>query len=141
MPDVYYPSRQGTQLMREFRTKNYTVRVTAEDEFDLDLSFDEDDSVRNGLDSGDLIAFTAHVQVIHRPTGTILGDDYLGSCIYKSYADFMDHRECGKQNRAWAAAGETGKCGSYFSDMISEAIGEARKNYSKMTAGKLREVR
>lgn len=125
-------------LMREFVTPNYRVRITAETEYDLDLSWDETDRTQKQLESGDLIAFCAHVQVTHRPSGAVLGNDYLGNCIYKSFADFMDHRACGRQNRKWARQGKAGRCGSYFSDMIREAIREARDSYQTLTQGKLR---
>lgn len=127
-------------VMRQFQTKNYTVRISAQPEFDLDLSFDDTGEVAQRLDRGELIAFCAHVQVIHRPTGAVLGEDYLGNCVYESFDEFMDHRECAKQNREYAARGEAGRCGSYFAQMIGEAIGEARKNYSKMQLGQLRQA-
>jgi hypothetical protein len=50
----------------------------------------------------------------------------------------MDHRACGKQNRKWAKQGKEGRCGSYFSDMIGEAIAEARKTRKKMDISPLR---
>lgn len=125
-------------VMREFHTPNYIVRATAEEEYDLDLSFDEDGSVRDGIESGRFIVFCAHVEVIHRPTGATLGEDYLGNCIYESFDDFMDHRACGRQNRKWAKQGKSGQCGSYFSDMIHEAIAEARKTFPKAQLGQLR---
>ena len=111
--------------MREFKTKQFIVRCEALEDNDLDFSFDEDGSVRDGLDDGTFIAFTAHVEVFYR--GRSVGEDYLGSCIYKSFEDFMDHRACGKQNRTYALRGIKTQCGSYFSDMIKEAISEARK--------------
>lgn len=111
-------------IMREFKTKHFTVRAEALEEYDLDLSFDEDGSIRKDLDSGRLIAFCAHVAVYYK--GLKVGEDYLGNCIYESVDDFMDHRICGKQNREWINQGITSRCGSYFSDMIHEAISEAR---------------
>lgn len=126
------------ELIREFKTSNYIVRVSAEEEFDVDLSWDDDGSTHKGLNNGSLIVFCAHVEVIHRPTGARLGEDYLGNCIYKSLNDFMDHRACGKQNRKWAKQGKEGRCGSYFAGMIHQAISEARKNYQKTRAGQLR---
>ncbi len=129
---------RNENVMREFQTPNYIVRATAEEEFDVDLSWDEDGSVRDGINSGEFIVFCAHVEVVHRPTGAVLGEDYLGNCIYRSFDDFMDHRACGKQNREWAAKGEKGQCGSYFADMIHEAIAKARKNRGKMKLGQLR---
>lgn len=127
-------------VMREFHTENYLVRVSAEEEWDVDLSFDKTGRVRKQIESGDLIMFCAHVEVIHKPTGAVLGEDYLGNCIYKSFEDFMDHRKCGKQNRKWAKQGKEGRCGSYFADMIGEAIREARENYPNTRLGQLRKV-
>ena len=127
-------------VMREFHTANYTVRISAEEEFDSDLSWDDTGRVRKQLECGDLIEFCAHVEVIHKATGAVLGEDYLGSCIYKSFEDFMDHRACGRQNRKWAKQGKEGRCGSYFAQMIGEAIAEARKAYSKMSLGQLRQA-
>ena len=126
-------------VMREFHTPNFTIRISAEEEQDLDLSFDESGRVQKQLEKGSLIAFVAHVEVIHRTTGAVLGEDYLGGCIYKSFADFMDHRACGKQNRKWAKQGKQGQCGSYFKEMISEVIGEARKELSELKTVKVRQ--
>ena len=125
-------------VMREFKTKNYLVRVSAEEETDLDLSWDDTGSTAKGLESGKFIAFVAYVEVIHVPTGTVLGKVALGNCIYKSFDDFMDHRACGKQNRKRAKQGKEGRCGSCFSDMIGKAIAEARKTRKKMDISPLR---
>ena len=125
-------------VMREFETKNFIVRASAEEEFDLDLSWDDDGSVRKGLKSGQFIAFCAHVEVIHKDTGAVLGEDYLGNCIYKSFDDFMDHRVCGRQNRKLKQQKKAGRCGSYFTDMIHEAISEARKQAHKLNTLQLR---
>lgn len=110
--------------MREFRTKHFRVVADAIEDCDIDLSWDDDGSIRKGLESGKYIAFCARVRVFYK--GSEVGSDYLGGCIYESFEDFMDHRECGKQNRQWAAEGKEGRCGSYFKDMISQAISEAR---------------
>ena len=111
--------------MRRFKTKHFTVIVEALEEQDLDLSWDDDGSIAEGLQSGEFIAFCAHVKVLLN--GRVVGEDYLGNCIYRSFDDFLDHRECGKQNRELAAQGKEGRCGSYFTDMIHTAIVEARK--------------
>jgi hypothetical protein len=84
--------------IREFKTKNFHVVIDAVEECDLDLSWDEDGSTREGLDNGSLIAFCARARVFLR--GKEIASDYLGNCIYKSLEDFADHIECGRQNRA-----------------------------------------
>jgi hypothetical protein len=88
-------SKIGT--IREFKTSNFHVVVDALEEWDTDLSFDEDGSTRKGLENGNLIAFCARARVFLR--GKEIASDYLGGCIYKSLEDFVDHKECGKQNR------------------------------------------
>jgi hypothetical protein len=112
-------------IIREFKTKNFKVVVDAEEDYDLDLSFDEDGSVRKDLERGKLISFSARVQVFFK--GNEVATDYLGGCIYKSIEEFQDHREVGKQNAEYERKGESGRCGSYFRDMIRTACEEARK--------------
>jgi hypothetical protein len=120
--------------IRTIETANYRVSVDAYEDYDLDLSWDEDGSVREGLESGKYIAFCAKASVTHLPTGIELADDYLGGCIYESLEAFMDHRACGVQNREYAAKGESGRCGSYFTDMIRTVIGEARETQRALCA-------
>ncbi len=114
--------------IREFNTPNFRVIVDATEDYDVDLSFDEDGSVRKDLESGRLISFCVRAQVFHKETGDLLASDYLGNCIYKSLEDFADHKECGKQNREYEARGESGRCGSYFSDMITTVCKKARQH-------------
>lgn len=83
--------------IREFKTRHFRVIVDAIEESDLDLSFDDSGETARQLDNGSLIAFCARVRVL--TDGLEIGSDYLGNCIYKSLADFEDHRECGRQNR------------------------------------------
>jgi hypothetical protein len=85
--------------IRTFETANFRVSVDAEYDYDTDLSFDDTGKVREQIERGDLIAFQVAVTVTHKPTGTELGTDYLGGCIYESIDAFMDHRACGVQNR------------------------------------------
>ena len=125
--------------IREFRTKNFTVRVVAEPDYDLDLSFDESGEVADKVESGEYVAFCAHAYVVG-PNGETLADDYLGGCIYESYDAFMDHRACGRQNRENEAQGKTGRCGSYFVDMVHEVCTEARKALLTAQSVKVRTV-
>ena len=91
-------SYQSLGTIREFETKNFRVVIDALEEYE-DLSWDEDHSVRQGLENGSLVCFCARAFVEFKPTGEILGSDYLGQCIYSSYEDFEDHRTCGIANR------------------------------------------
>jgi hypothetical protein len=112
------------ETIRRFNTKNFSVVVEALEETDLDLSWDDKGDVAKKLRRGELVAFCARVRVLLH--GQEIGVNYLGGCIYESYSAFMDHKECGKQNREYEKQGSYVRCGSYFSGMISETIGEAR---------------
>lgn len=122
--------------IREFKTRNFTVLVTAQEDDDLDLSLDNDESIQEAIDRGELIAFCVKATVYHR--GNELATDYLGGCIYKSIEDFMDHKECGKQNKLYAAKGEAGRCGSYFTDMVKTVCREAREELRMLQNIKVR---
>ncbi len=124
--------------IRTFETANFKVSIDAEYDYDTDLSFDDTGEVQRKLENGEFLAFQVAVTVTHKPTSTELGADYLGGCIYESIEAFMDHRECGKANREYERKGERGRCGSYFADMIHEAIKEARKEVAKLKGIQLR---
>ena len=115
--------------IREFKTRNFTVRMTAEEECDLDLSWDDDGSVRAGLESGRFVAFCAKCAVYFK--GNEVATDYLGNCIYESPRAFMDHVGIKHYSPNPGTIPEGG-CGSYFPDMIRTAIAEARKEIASM---------
>jgi hypothetical protein len=94
-----------------FTTARITVDLELHDCDDLDLSWDEDGSVLDGLERGVFIAFDASVVV--RLDGHEVGRDWLGQCIYRSADDFRYG-------------------GGYFPDMVREAIAEARRNIAKL---------
>ena len=92
------------ELIREFQTPNFTIRVEAQPEYDLDLSWDETGETRNMLERGEWIAFCAKASVIHH--GAEIATDYLGECIYRNLEEFAS--------------------GAYCRDMISIVCAEAR---------------
>lgn len=92
-------ANQSLGTIREFKTENFQVIVDAVEEFDLDLSWDEDGSQTRKIENGSLIAFCARARVFLNSTGQELASDYLGNCIYESLEAFEDHRECGAANR------------------------------------------
>ena len=94
-----------------FSTKNFTVKWYVSPCEDLDLSWDDDGSIREGLLEGRYVAFDCEIAVYLR--GLKIGADYLGQCIYENAVDFRtDH---------------IGSKGSYFTDMVREAIRDARQ--------------
>ena len=116
-------------VLWERKTPHFIVRLTAEFEQSPDSSW-WDDEIREKMESGEYGAYVFCVQVIERGTGAEIGAAYLGDSIYADPRDFVDHRACGRANREYAAKGAAGRCGSYFSDMMGEAIAEARKAYA-----------
>lgn len=112
-------------VIRRFQTDNFVVIVDAIEDEGIDLSWDESGETASALESGRYMAFCARARVLYQ--GEEIASDYLGGCIYESAAAFMDHRECGKQNRELAARGESSRCGSYFTDMIHSVCADARK--------------
>lgn len=118
---------RALEIIRTFETKQFRVVVAAEEEPDLDLSWDETGETARGIDNGTCVAFCAHAYVVHKLTGIKLADDYLGNCVYESFNAFMDHKECGAQNREYEARGISGRCGSYFASMVKTVCSAARE--------------
>lgn len=108
--------------IRQFKTRNFTVIITAEPEYDPDFSFDESGETEHNVRNGIWECFCAKVAVTCN--GHELATDYLGNCIYADPMEFMDHKGRGR--------GKNAKYGSYFSDMVSTAIADARKELAKL---------
>lgn len=113
------------RIMWEFSTSSFTIVWTVEPCYDLDLSWDDDGSVREGLESGRYVAFDSAVTVYYR--GREVASDYLGQSIYEDPSEFRDH--IGRNRKGY---------GSYFSDMVRQAIHAARKELA--ATPKLRKV-
>lgn len=115
-------------IIRRFRTAQFVVIVDAVDDNDADMSWDDEGETTRAIERGDLMLFAVRTRVLHDVLGEV-SCDYLGGCVYKSPAEFQDHRECAKQTRKLRAehGNENVVCGSYFASGISEAIAGARK--------------
>lgn len=98
-----------------FKTRNFTIELQATPCQDLDLFWDEAGETADKIESGVWKAFDARVVVLFR--GAEVGADYLGQCIYEDPAEFRDH--IGVRAKGY---------GSYFSDMVRQAIQDARNN-------------
>lgn len=112
-----------------FNTANFRVTLECAPDDDYENDVEDDGETAANLESGLWTAYQFKVAV-YDAHGHEIGADYLGGSIYENPSDFMDHRACGRANREHAAAGRAGRCGSYFRDMITAAIAEARKNYN-----------
>ena len=107
-------------LMWSFRTRHFTVNWFIQDDV-LDTSFMEKSLAarcRRNVDSGKWQCFMSEIQVVHNGTGICLGEANLGNSIYKNPAEFRDHFGMNAKGH-----------GSYFSDMVREAIAEARERF------------
>jgi hypothetical protein len=107
------------ETIKSLETANYRIDYAVAPDDDLDLSWDEDGSTARGLESGQYVAFVARVQVVHKPTDTVMGADYLGGCVYESPETFI-------------------RGSMYFRDMVSEACQAARENAKRLGAIRLR---
>jgi len=113
--------------IRTFKTKHFTLTVKAVEDFDLDLSWDDDGSVRAALESGEFQSFGV-VATLYAD-GHEIAEDSLWGCIYESPAEFMDHVGIKAKARADGL-----NYGSYFSGMVRNVITEGRKELSSLAA-------
>jgi len=130
---------QTIDTIRTIKAGRFTVRVTAEEEHDIDLFFDEDGSVSRAIDNGELMVFCAKAACYL--DGLELATDYLGNCIYASPREFMDHLGIRAHNAKLSAeAGRRVVCGSYFTDMIHTVIREARQAVRDLQCVRVRQT-
>jgi hypothetical protein len=129
-------SARTLATLREWKLARFTVRVTAHEDSDLDLSWDEDGSTLAALERGDVCSFGVRATVCL--DGSEVGEDSLWGCIYANFAEFIDHKECARETRRIRAEGSKAVCGSYFADLIAGAIAEARKNVRRMQSVRVR---
>ena len=92
-----------------FKTKHFEVFCEATPEDDPDLSWADEETLAR-LERGIYVNICWHIGVLHN--GHEIGTAYLGNSIYEDPRDFL-HEHRGIQ--------------SYFSDMVREAIAEARR--------------
>lgn len=115
--------------LRTFQTRHFAVVLdcTYDDDYENDVQDENGDTcqeTQDKLNSGEWTAYTFRVRVLAK--GHTLGTAYLGGSIYANPEDFMDHRACGEATRKLRAEGKAGVVGSYFADMVREAIADAR---------------
>lgn len=109
--------------MWSFKTANFTVTWLIEDD-DLYLDFMDKETAeecREKVQSGEWQCFNSVIRVEHRQTRTVLAESFLGNSIYANPNDFRDHFGMIPKGH-----------GSYFSDMVREALAEARECFNKL---------
>lgn len=105
----------------QFETRNFRVVASISPDDECDTSFDETGETRDKVRSGEWTMFETAVRVYFRDAE--IGADYLGGSIYAEPRDFFrEHIGLAAKSRADGV-----NYGSYFPDMVREAIGEARK--------------
>ena len=122
----------SNETLWQFKTRNFTIQWRVSPCSVLDLSWDETGEVREKLESGVYTAFDSEMRVLHN--GIEIAADYLGQSIYENPEDFRDHIGLAKKSR------EDGRnYGSYFADMVREAIREARTHLRDTKALRVRD--
>lgn len=102
------------QTLWTFETAQLRVEWAIAPDECPDLSWDETGETREKLASGAWKCFISRMQCIHKATGAVLAEDYLGGSIYAQPLEFRDH------------IGAQGRWGSYFKDMVLRVCTEAR---------------
>lgn len=128
-----------------FKTRSLAVIVDAlEDDYpDAAIEFMDEDAAAETvakISAGELVMFCVRARVLFH--GREIASDYLGSCIYANVAEFRDHMAAARENRGRKAAGLPGEVGSYFGQMVRDAIHEARREMLRLAvaAGALRKT-
>jgi hypothetical protein len=118
--------------MWQFKTRNFTVAWFIEKDvfFVRGIAVPLAKKWRKEIRSGKLKCFQSEIRVVCNTTGIILGEAYLGSSLYDNPAEFRDH--FGMTAGGW---------GSYFADMVKEAIAQARERFPAHQAVLAQEVR
>lgn len=120
------------KVMWSFKTKHFTVQWLIERDV-LNTSHMDPDlakECRAGVRSGKLKCFASEIRVVHTASKIALGASYLGNSIYENPAAFRDHFGMTRNGH-----------GSYFSDMVREAIAEARKNFASFQGQARRDIK
>lgn len=109
----------------QFKTKHFKVQWLIRKD-PLDTQYMEPGLAREcarNVKSGHWQCFESEIRVTCRLTQQVLGAAYLGNSIYENPADFRDHLGMNQRGH-----------GSYFSEMVREAVAEARENFSTLQA-------
>jgi hypothetical protein len=117
--------------MWQFKTRNFTVLwLITPDVFRADgIEPERAAEWRKDIRAGKLKCFESEVRVVCNATGIVLGESYLGNSLYEKPAEFRDH------------FGMTaGGFGSYFAQMVKEAIDQARERFPVHQAAIAREM-
>lgn len=105
--------------MWKFATRNFRIEWLIERE-PVDTSYMDPalaQECRTKVRSGEWKCFSSCIRVVHKRTGEVLAEEWLGNSIYANPAEFRDH------------IGSNGQWGSYFTNMVRRAVADARKQF------------
>lgn len=127
----------GKQVMWTFETAQFTVQAYITEDEQLDLSWDDDGETAEKLSTGEYVSFGTVIEVTHKPTGIVIGQDSLWGSIYADPREFFtDHRDPDPLNRnssiMRASKGGNVVICHYFPSLVAEAIADARSNLRKL---------
>lgn len=117
-----------------FETAAFRVTVETVVDYDLDLSWDDTGETAAKLNSGEWEAFGT-IAKVETVDGVELGTASLWGSIYADPRDFRDHLGIAAKGRA-----DGRNYGSYFSDLVREAVAQARSQLASLKALNLRTV-
>jgi len=115
-----------------FATASFLVTADTVPDSDVDTSYDETGETDEKLASGEWEAFGTVVKV-ETHDGVELGTASLWGSIYADPREFRDHLGIAEKGRADGC-----NYGSYFSDLVREAVGEARTTLATLQGLKVR---
>ncbi len=119
------------KTMWKFQTKHFVVKWQIERE-SFDASYMDEglaQECRAKIKSGEWKCFNSKISVTHKQSGVELSAEYLGNSVYANPAEFRDH--FGMKSKGH---------GSYFADMVHDAIDSARKEYPRMRERTLKQA-
>ena len=111
------------KVMWRFKTKHFTVEWLIEKD-PLDTSYMDRSlaqECREKVRSGEWKCFSSEIRVILNHSKLALGEAFLGNSIYAKPAEFRDHFGMNRKGH-----------GSYFSQMVREAVSEARVRFARL---------
>jgi hypothetical protein len=113
----------------KFATAKYAVTLEIEPSLHRYYDgVDEDGSIQDAINRGDMVLFDSTVSVWDRQTDKVLGQSSLGNSVYELGLEsefWTGHRDRDPKNRNCTI--NPCQVGHYFPDMIREAIAEARQ--------------
>lgn len=118
--------------MWQFKTRSFTVQWLIEPDAPnmVGIPAAQAAAWKKDIRAGKLKCFLSIIRVTCNATGIALGEAYMGNSMYANPADFRDHFGV-------TAAG----FGSYFKQMVKQAVADARERFPAHQARIAAEVR